>query len=76
MGARYRRKYTVLRHWLIHKSETSLVRLKAAEPLPDIDLGATDIAVFRDETQIGPYKHSHYGSEYLYAKTGLPAVIG
>lgn len=75
MGAHHRRKYTVLRHWLIHKSKTGFVRLKFAEERPNIDLGSPNLAVFRGEDQVDAYGRNQYGGEYLYPERDLPVAV-
>lgn len=75
MGAHYRRKYTVLRHWLIHKSKTGFVRIKVAEEKPNIDFGSPRLVVFRAEDPIGAYSLNQYGGEYLYPERDLPVTV-
>jgi hypothetical protein len=75
MGAHYRRKYTVLRHWLIHRSKTSFVRLKVAEERPHVDLGSPNLVLFRSGDQLGPYSQNQYGGEYLYPERDLSVTV-
>ena len=67
MGARYRRKYTVLRHWLFHKSTDGLVQLEIAEERPGIDLAPPDPVVLRRQPPVGAYA---YRGQYFYPKNG------
>jgi hypothetical protein len=73
MGAQYRRKYTVLRHWLFNKSKAGFVGLEIAEEKSRIDLDRPDLVVFRRENPIGGYG---YGGEHLYPKRDLPVAVG
>ncbi len=51
MGAHYRRKYTILRHWLIHQSKTGFVRLKVAEESPILILALPVLSSFDERTR-------------------------
>jgi hypothetical protein len=74
MGAHYRRKYTVLRHWLIHQSKTGFVQIKVAEKKPNIDFGSPNLVLFRRENSIGAYSRTQFGREYLYPERDLPVT--
>jgi len=75
MGAHYRRKYSILRHWLIHQSKASFVRLKVVEEKPSIDLGSPNLVLFRREDQLGAYSCTQFGREYLYPERDLPVTV-
>jgi hypothetical protein len=75
MGAHYRRKYTVLRHWLIHKSKIGFVRLQIAEEIPNIDLVSPDLVVFQREDQADAYGHNPYRGESFSQERGLPVTV-
>ena len=75
MGALYRRKYTVLRHWLIQKSKTGIVRLKIAEERSDIDPGSIDPVVYLRAGQVGAFRSNQYDGEHLYPQRELPTTV-